>query len=534
MATTYTIRLRRSAAQLHALEGVEREIRASDPNGRRKYLREFVQAFSAYESVMKAGQLQSALAGAEVLLIGDYHALPASQRFAAGVIEKLAAGGRPVALALEMFFARDQHILDEWMKGEIDEGELRERVRHDIDWGYDWQPLGELLQTARAHTIALYGLDCMPRNDLRKIAARDRHAAAKIAPLQLRSKCSDAKILTVLQNVDRLYWQAAGERREKVEAVRVSPGVVCVFSSTPLEKYESYRLCIERWRRERSAAPDLAPSIYNLIDALLRFLNIEKYATHNGTQPRFLVDMLPEVHCRASEELLGKLLRRKGVSESEVKALLARIEASGACYVPALNAFFGRGLQMVHGAEETAHFIHHACRGALRRAAAEQGEALDQQDIFYIRVLEDTLGYFGSRVLYPARPAVREFDLYALYAQPRETVEEQTIYGYREYLEMIDFLVLHKDYELNYRQYHQMPSLLEEGMSYSGGRFEYMTRQLGYMLGSELYDAYICGRVAKRYIRSLFFRVLERPGAARQLYFSIVRKARSPRRRLMV
>jgi len=113
-------------------------------------------------------------------------------------------------------------------------------------------------------------------------------------------------------------------------------------------------------------------------------------------------------------------------------------------------------------------------------------------------------------------------------------VEEQSLYGYRDNLEMIVFLVVHNDYELNYRQYHQMPSLLEEGMSYSGERFEYMTRQLGYMLGSELYDAYICGRVAKRYIRSLFFRVLERPGAARELYFSIVRKARSPRRRLMV
>src|SRR5438067_12413156 len=128
-------------------------------------------------------------------------------------------------------------------------------------------------------------------------------------------------MLTVLQNVDSLYWRAAGEARDAIQAVRVARDVVCVFTSTPLEKYESYRLQIERWRRQRSAAPDLAPSVYNLIDALLRFLNIDKYSASNGTQPKFLVDMLPEVWCRSSLEQLERLLRRKGVGEAEARAV---------------------------------------------------------------------------------------------------------------------------------------------------------------------------------------------------------------------
>jgi Haem-binding uptake, Tiki superfamily, ChaN len=185
MASTANLRLRRSAAQLTALEGVEREIRAQDSHSRRKYLREFNQAFQNYKSVLNREQLVEALSGADVVLMGDYHALPASQRYAAHLLEQRALiGDRPVVLGLETIFARDQHIVDEWWRREIDEAEFRERIRFDLDWGYDWTPFYELLLTARDHAEALYGLDCMPRDDLRKIGARDRHAALKLAEIR--------------------------------------------------------------------------------------------------------------------------------------------------------------------------------------------------------------------------------------------------------------------------------------------------------------------------------------------------------------
>ena len=106
-------------------------------------------------------------------------------------------------------------------------------------------------------------------------------------------------MLTVLQNVDKLYWRAAGEQQERVEAVRVNDDVVCVFNSTPLEKYENYRLHLSRWGRTDEEGPDLVPTIYNLIDSLLRFLEIDRYSSHNGTQPKFLVDLMPEVYGRS-------------------------------------------------------------------------------------------------------------------------------------------------------------------------------------------------------------------------------------------
>ena len=90
MASTTNLRLRRSAAQLTALAGVEREIRAQDSHNRRKYLREFNEAFKRYESVLSREQLQETLRAADVILIGDYHALPAAQRCAASLLEQRA------------------------------------------------------------------------------------------------------------------------------------------------------------------------------------------------------------------------------------------------------------------------------------------------------------------------------------------------------------------------------------------------------------------------------------------------------------
>lgn len=554
MASTTSLRLRRSAAQLHALVGVEREIRANDHNNRRKYLRDFSEAFRAYDSVLNTTELEKAIHAADLVLIGDYHALPASQGFAASLLERRAqAGERPIVLGVETVFSRDQHILDEWLRREIDEQELRERIRFDLDWGYEWAPFYQLLEKAREHATGIYGLDCMPREDLRKIGARDRHAADKIAevreqhpdavimvlfgeshlapahlPQLIQESLKKERVLTVLQNVDALYWRAAGERLENVEAVRVADDVVCVFNSTPLEKYENYRLCLDRWGREGVGSPDLGPTIYNLIDSLLRFLDINRYASHNGTQPKFLVDLLPEVYCRSSDGMLRRLLSRKGVDEDEKKSMLRKVDERGSVYLPRVNAFYICEFQMMYAAEEAARFLHHACRGLPVRVNGHAPKLLEwkQEDLFYARVLEHALAYFGSRVLCPARPALRDSDLYELYDETREDLEQQLNLSFAELIKMVDFLVLHREFEANARRYPEPPKLIQDGVECSGKKFDYATQQLGYLLGSDLYDAYLQGWTTRRSLRQLFLLHLEEPGVAREGYFSLARKLR--------
>ncbi len=528
MASTDNLRLRRSATELHALASVEREIRAQDSNGRRKYLREFSQAFDSYDSLLDKQQIRNALAAADLVLIGDYHALPAAQRYAASLIEQRAlAGDRPVVLGVETIFARHQHILDEWWRREIDESELRQRIRFDLDWGYDWAPFYELLVAARDHGEGIYGLDCMPRENLRKIGERDRHAAAKIAeirerhpdavifvlfgeshlapghlPCVLHKAVPDSKILTVLQNIDALYWRAAGEPVEKVDAVRVDHDVVCVFNATPLEKYESYRLFLDQWSR-CDTGPDYAPTIYNLIDSLANFLEINRYSPHNGTQPKLLVDMLPEVYGHSSDAMLRRLVSRKAIPEQHMASLLACVDERGSAYFPEVNAFYVREFQLMYAAEDAARFLHHACRGLPGRlnGHGSVGDGADSDklsgnesaaaplDAFFTQVIEDCVAYFGSRVLYSARPAAEMTNSFTLSYAACERVGLGAIRANEETVESV-------------------------------------SREWGYRLGSMLYDSYLAGKVTPSGLRRLFLAHLDEPGTARKVCRAVIAKVR--------
>ncbi len=506
MATSTSLRLRRTGAQLHALAGVELVIRASDHSSRRKYLTEFNQAFRSYQSVMEPEQFRSSLNASDVIVVGDYHALPASQLFTANLLETLAnSGDRPVVLAVETVFARDQHIVEEWWRREIDERDLRRRIRFDLDWGYDWEPFYKLMKTAREHGEAIYGLDCMPREDLRRIGARDRHAAHKVAEIRkrhpdafivvlfgeshlapghfpplLREQLPQQRVLTILQNIDSLYWQAAGEEREAA-AVRVTNDVICVFNSTPLEKYESYRLNLSRWSRGSRSGADLAPTVYNLINSLAKFLGIDRYSTHNGTQPKFLIDLLPEV-CNADQPIAG-MLARKQLDKDEIAFLQKKLEQQGSVYLPQFNSFHIAEFQVGHAAEEAARFLFHACHGLpLIRSSSPASVPHDQ---FYARVIEEALSFLGSRVLDPAR---RLDD-----GQGKMRLS--------------------------------MASLRRASESRGEGGTSAI--ELGQLLGDRLHDAFIAGRLSRVALRHFFLAHLQQPGAAIKVCRDLIKSSRA-------
>jgi hypothetical protein len=294
--------------------------------------------------------------------------------------------------------------------------------------------------------------------------------------------------------VDPLYWRAAGERADKVDAVRVSDDVICVFNATPLEKYESYRLCLDQWSR-CDTGPDFAPTVYNLIDSLAAFLEINRYSPHNHTQPKFLVDMLPEVQSNSSDAVLRRLLSRRGIRQQQLQNMIASVEERGSAYLPEVNAFCIREFQMMHAAEDATRFLHHACRGLPLRlngngsSSHEMGADPLTTDGFYTQVIEHAVAYFGSRVLYPSRPAPEASDL-NLSRAACEKAAQMAVRGDEE-------------------------------------KFETFAQDWGYRMGSAIYAGYLAGKVKPAGLRRLFLAHLDKPGLARKVCAAVIARIRA-------
>jgi uncharacterized iron-regulated protein len=518
MATIPSFRRDREASPLAR---VEPHVRACDQTWRRKYLQDYAQAFRSYECVLDPSELTARIARADSILVGDYHALPSCQHFAARLVRDRAnIKDRPVVLVVETVFSRDQHILDQWWKREIGESELRQRIRFDLDWGYDWEPFYDLISTAREHAHGLYGLDCMPREDLRKISARDRHAAHKMAeirprhpeaviitligeshlapahlPALVHEQLKGENVLTILQNVDALYWPAS-EEPQPVRAVSINNDAVCVFNSTPIEKYESYRLCLDRWSKE-DQAEDCAPAIYSLIDELLRFLDINRHSSTNGTQPRFLVDLLPEVR-RPSNQELRKLLSREGFPARETKSVLMQLKDRGCVYLPQLNVFVVREFQTRYAGEEAARFLHHACQGLPLKSSTHFPS--ESEDYVHTETLKQALGYLGCQIL-------------CRLSQPRSSMRPRGRSGVRR--------AQSADKVAPALSCRVMPS---RGKDTVCGDASSRATTEGRLLGQGLYSAYESGLLSRSDLRRIFLVSIKEPAKARDLCAQLSRK----------
>src|SRR5699024_2013122 len=86
----------------------------------------------------------------------------------------------------------------------------------------------------------------------------------------------------------------------------------------------------------------------------------------------------------------------------------------GSAYLPQVNSFYIREFQMMNAAEDATRFLHQACQGLPHRLNGRvpnvagwdaQSPVSRPVDRFYARLIEHAVAYFGSRILYPSRPA---------------------------------------------------------------------------------------------------------------------------------
>ena len=519
------------------------------------YITRFNREYDTYARVADWDVLYRAAEESRIIYLGDYHALPACQAFHATFLDRLAQHKPNLVLAMEMFYGRNQPALDAWMGGRIADATFLRRVEYDLEWGYNWEAYRAILQTARRHGVPAFGIDCENRNALQNLRLRDEQAARRILallrrypghtlvvifgeshlagrhlPARVRHHLRRAGLrdqhTIILQNLEELYWNVCCKGHEGRQVVHVKPGVWCVFTATPFVKYEAYRQASESWRagRDDDDELDLTASLHSLIDTILNFIQVDKYAyllSRPVVYADRLIDVYPEIYGPEDRPLFKALLNASSLSQPEKSCILHHIERNGSCYVAGINAIYLGRLNVVHAAEEATHFAHFACR---RQVGAQAPSGYRYRvDVFYTRVWEEALGYFGSKLIDPTRNHVRD----SLFCGDK-VLENKNLRPLgltpRAAAAIVQYLRDHKRFEHDYRRHRRVPSTLQKGVRIRGRKLAIVTHELGYLLGEQLYRGYISGHVSRGEIRRLFCRRFDQPMAPLRAYLKYATK----------
>ena len=388
------------ARQRHAAERVRREVLGADGSLRHPYFRALDRRVRDYDRIVDTLDVVAAAALADIVYVGDFHAVPACQRFAADLVERLAARVPRVALGIEFAYTRQQSVLDARQAGRMSDREFLRTIRFTDEWGYDWTGYRDLLDRARACGVPVHALDAPPRRGFAGLERRDQLAARRIAtivadeapgcfvilygeshvtpehlPRRVKRLLKQAGVerreIVVFQSPDRVYWRALEREACLPSAVRVDPATYAVLHTSPIEKYEAYRQVLERWNSDGPSDDDadLTPAVHHVIHGLLAWLGIRagrQRLRHRAGWTDDLEHALPEVYTGAeARALLAPVLRENGRSPQELGDARRQLERRGVLYEPRANAMFVLRYAPGPVAAESARFLRAALTGRL-------------------------------------------------------------------------------------------------------------------------------------------------------------------------
>lgn len=123
---------------------------------------------SCTPNVFSSPQEQTNLSKAEILAqlkqgkiiyLGETHNSLADHQAQLEIIAQLYQQNPRIAIGMEMFQRPYQQFLDQYLAGEINETQLREKSEYEQRWGFDWELYAPILRFAKAHNLPILALN---------------------------------------------------------------------------------------------------------------------------------------------------------------------------------------------------------------------------------------------------------------------------------------------------------------------------------------------------------------------------------------
>ncbi len=141
------------------------------------------------------------ISNAKVIYVGERHDNWSHHKVQLDVIKSLHNKGYSLAIGLEMFTNIEQHYLDRWVVGEIDEKEFIKAFYKN--WGIGWSLYKDIFYYAKNNQIPLIGLN-VPREITKKVAENGFQSLSKMERAKLPPGVScdlDPMYMELLQRI---------------------------------------------------------------------------------------------------------------------------------------------------------------------------------------------------------------------------------------------------------------------------------------------------------------------------------------------
>jgi uncharacterized iron-regulated protein len=527
--------LARERALLASLQRRVRNLLGADPRSLKQYRAEYERSFESFEGHSSKADLVTEARAADIVFCGDYHTLLQAQKTSIKILREV-VGHREVVLALEVVRAKDQRHLDAYMQGTIDEGVFLRRIQYEANWGFPWENYRIFFDFARAHDMRVVALDYKPPpGDPDRLVKRDAFAAQVLARVRkqhpealvwvvfgdlhvapahipgrldaiLERRGDAIKRMIIYQNNKHLYFRLAEEGQLlHVDTIRLRPGEFCVLNTPPWVRLRTYLDHLETkvfpaYDDDEEADEDENPAYEDFIHQLL-----EEVGRLVGVTDVDLTDF--EFCTRHHISQLEHEVEIPGPEGTWDRL----VETAKVHYFPEPQAILLTAFDANHAAEAAGEFLHHKLSGYQVRGRADD-------DLFYIRALAKTFGFFASLLMNPKRKTnyFKDHDLFL------RRWHRRRLTGRRAWQRQVSRLVV------------QHQRALERIMRAGGGRPRLrriyqddqvlvggVSRALGTIMGDKLFRALLEGRVTDAEVRSWMGSRLQRRHEPYELYLEL-------------
>ena len=355
-------------------------------------------------SFVQKKQFLSRLKNAQIVLIGDFHALKQSSR---GLLRILRKMNPRLVLCVECLFHEDQENIDQFIAGSLTEKDFLSRIQWKKNWSFPWENYRPLFKWAQQNKALVFGINTQgKRNSLKErdeasaqviqkissaypdrqifIQYGDLHLASAHLPRQIKKVIPKVDLCVVYQTPEIIYFKIMEDQKESTtDVVKLTDNEWALNVLPPWVKWQDYLLYLESGydkrikRSDHDLTDSVAHSVQLLGESLGLTVNTSALSVYSALDGTFFEQLEPLPHAIK-------------------KRLLENVQEGLSFYVPELQIAYVARPSVNHVSKVAAQYLYFMKKGFLKTIS-------DPRKDFLKLIWLEMVTYLCSKIANPKR-----------------------------------------------------------------------------------------------------------------------------------